>query len=92
MIEGVVRQTVWQVEEKVLNGMVLGAQVEKPQGVGLEAGKPAEFELIAVVATRGLGRAQRVVVRQLVRTFLQNIYLFSSLTRYGEAVEIILQF
>ena len=69
------RQTVWQVEEEVLNGMVLGAQVE---GVGLEAGKPAEFELIAVVAIRGLGRVQRVVVRQLVRTFPATLSLYIS--------------
>ena len=73
-----VRQTVWQVEEEVLNGMVLGAQVEKPQDVGLQAGKPAEFELIAVVAIRGLGRVQRVVVRQLVRTFPATLSLYIS--------------
>ena len=39
-------------EEENINGVcvVLGAQVEKTHEVGLEPGKPAEFEVIAVVA------------------------------------------
>ena len=40
---------VLQVVEGDFHGVVLGAQVEEPQEVGLEAGGPAVLEVVAVV-------------------------------------------
>lgn len=61
-------QTVWQVE----------GGFKRDGAWGSSQGKPAEFESIAVVAIRGLGRVQRVVVRQLVRTFPATLSLYIS--------------
>lgn len=64
MVEGVVDQregaellAVLQVEEEDFHAVVLGAQVEEPQEVGLEAGGPADLEVAVVVVEVEVGLA-----------------------------------
>ena len=63
VVEGVVHQEVaelpadWQVEEEDFSGVVLGAQVEEPQEVGLEAEGPADLEVAVVVVEVEVGLA-----------------------------------
>jgi len=92
------------VRQEDFNGVVLGAQVEEAQEVDLEAGaRPAALEVVAVVVVEEVGLAVEDVEVSEGRSsvacknlFLYcnsfAVYLFSNLTRYGEAGKVILQF
>jgi len=101
VVEGVVHQEVaelpadWQVEEEDFNGVVLGAQVEEPQEVGLEAGGPAVLEVAVVVVEVEVGLAVEDVevgvsegrssaACKNLFSYCNSlaVYLFSNLTRY----------
>jgi len=95
-----------QVEEEDFHGVgvVLGAQVEEPQEVGLEAGGPADLEAVEVEVVEvglavedvevGVSEGRSLAACKNFSSYCNSfaVYLFSNLTRHGEAGKMILQF